>query len=441
MHTILFLSSLFLALTYLALHLGAALHQAGQALYAWRWQRSPAGRLAAAAGAGSRGAAAGWLLPVTFLGVAAGIGLAGLVQRWLSGEWALLVFTVLGLGLEELREPRWRALIPLAAALIEAFRQAASASPSLWLALESAAQSLPEGEVRQAVQRAARQARRGLPPERCLRPLRRLSPHLDEFVINLKQGGWTATPALDTALAALAQRMRAAWSRAGQERLLFDRLQSAVRLGSAVASGTLLAALWSGASRSLAALHGLASPAVLAAAALAALGMVLALRLVLTQAWLRRALATSALAVAVLLLASSPASPAQAETLSLTVTPTATAPVVPTATPPAAPARTPTPAATAQEPAPWERTAFPATPPASPLPPMLVPTATPPDEPFPTPPTVAPPPTGAPTPTSSPTSQPTTAAPTETPPRPPSATAPILPGETIPTPPAITLNP
>lgn len=416
METIISLSSLFLALAYLSLHLGAALSRAGQALAAWMRQRSPAGRLEAAQGSTRAGAGAARALLAALPGLLAGVGLAWLGQGWLAGEWALLALTVLGLGLEELHEPRGRALIPQGAALVDAFRQATVETQSIWQALESAAQGLLGGEVRQAAQEASRRAHRGLPPERCLGPLRRLSPHLDEFVVNLKQGGWTFTPALDSALALLAQRMRRDWSQAGQQRRLFDRLQPFVRLGSAAVCGALLVVLWRSASSSLAALHGLASAAALIAAALAALGTVLALRLVFTQAWLRRGLGTAALVLACLLLVDNFANPAQARTLPPGATLTATAALLPSVTLTATPTRTPTPLL----PSPAVPISPSPTLPLSPTPPFI-------------------PLSSSPTP---PLSPPSTAAPSKTPPLPPTVTPPTLPGRmpTV-TPPVLILNP
>ena len=340
----------------------------------------------------------------------AGALIALILLRYIPAAWLLLGLPVLVMALEELVDLKRRALTTDVIVLIEKYK--AAADKGLAGALGDVLAWLPEGPVRAAVEEAQHKRWEDKPPAECLRGLRKLKPHTREFVDALGQANYEAGALLDTSLEMLLRNKKAAWASQNRTYQVMSRLLPVVPPIRLFALGGLASAFMLSvfnAELNLADLQ----PKILAAMGAALLGIWALLRLVSTQPWLRRALASAVLVLLLLSFTSflqevtPDASPALAATLEIS----------PTFTPPPPPMSTNTPDPTA------------------PLPPVSPPTGRPTSDktrdPSSTPGTGP----GETTPTKSPTPPPPPPTATGKPTREPSDTPPPLPDNPTDTPP------
>ena len=361
----------------------------------------------------------------------AGAALAWVLKESLDPFLSLAVLLFAGLAMEELSAPHSLAWLPEVITLLQGLHDQGKARRDVFAALQAAALRLPVGPVREAVEEACvSSAAESL--DSSLSALKGINPYLDELAVDIRQSGWEggqgweASSSLEATLAGLLARAEQEWAVSSRRRLLLDRLSPLVPLARSALLGAMVVLLVGQAPAMLAEMQ----LSYLALGVLLVGLLALALHFTLTRAWLRRLLATAALAVGVLLLLSAPSSP---PVQAVSPTPTNT---------PLAPIFSPTPSATAT---------FPAPPPTLTPPPLPVntsapaPTGRPADPASPPPPTPAERPPTA-TPPSLPT--PTEQLPTATPPllptpseQSPTATAPSLPLPIGPPSPTAPLNP
>lgn len=358
------LGSYLFAATYSLVYLVEGAKKLRVSYVAWRTRRG-AGRLARVSesthGPAEKSrllAAAPWLL---------GAAAAGSLVWFAPEGWQpyiLLALTVLGLGLEEAREQQKRAYLGDVVLLLDRFRAAANGNPDLFAAQHAASEKLPGGEIRRAAEEGLRASQNGLLSTKSLSQLQRLNPYLEEFAACLRRSGWQAGDALDVTLEMILLRARSEWRSSARQAMILERIIPYAGMARSGLLGGLYAVLGLtlgnalDAAKSLDGLRLLWMSLALTASALAAS---IALRMILTRPWLRRSLATTAIAVSILSLTNvfGPVSAETLPTVSETATPTAVATDIETATPPVIPTDTPpTPAATVSEAA---------TPPAPPI--------------------------------------------------------------------------
>ena len=321
--------------------------------------------------------------------------LAGAALAWVSKEsldpfLSLAVLLFAGLAMEELSAPHSLAWLPEVITLLQGLHDQGKARRDVFAALQAAALRLPVGPVREAVEEACvSSAAESL--DSSLSALKGINPYLDELAVDIRQSGWEGdqgwetNSSLEATLAGLLARAEQEWAVSSRRRLLLDRLSPLVPLARSVLLGVMAVILVGQAPAMLAEIRF----SYLAVGVLLVGLLALALRFTLTRPWLRRSLATAALAVGVLLLLSAPSSP-PVQAVSPTPTNTPLAPIFsptpsatatfpappPTLTPPPLPVNT-------SAPAPTGRPADPASPPP-PTPAERPPTATPPSLPTPT---------------------------------------------------------
>ena len=322
--------------------------------------------------------------------VLAGAALAWVLKESLDPFLSLAVLLFAGLAMEELSAPHSLAWLPEVITLLQGLHDQGKARRDVFAALQAAALRLPVGPVREAVEEACvSSAAESL--DSSLSALKGINPYLDELAVDIRQSGWEggqgweASSSLEATLAGLLARAEQEWAVSSRRRLLLDRLSPLVPLARSALLGAMVVLLVGQAPAMLAEMQ----LSYLALGVLLVGLLALALHFTLTRAWLRRLLATAALAVGVLLLLSAPSSP-PVQAVSPTPTNTPLAPIFspipsatatfpappPTLTPPPLPVNT-------SAPAPTGRPADPASPPP-PTPAVRPPTATPPSLPTPT---------------------------------------------------------
>ena len=320
----------------------------------------------------------------------AGAALAWVLKESLDPFLSLAVLLFAGLAMEELSAPHSLAWLPEVITLLQGLHDQGKARRDVFAVLQTAALRLPVGPVREAVEEACvSSAAESL--DSSLSALKGINPYLDELAVDIRQSGWEggqgweASSSLEATLAGLLARAEQEWAVSSRRRLLLDRLSPLVPLARSALLGAMVVLLVGQAPAMLAEMQ----LSYLALGVLLVGLLALALHFTLTRAWLRRLLATAALAVGVLLLLSAPSSP-PVQAVSPTPTNTPLAPIFspipsatatfpappPTLTPPPLPVNT-------SAPAPTGRPADPASPPP-PTPAVRPPTATPPSLPTPT---------------------------------------------------------
>jgi hypothetical protein len=153
---------------------------------------------------------------LSLIGSVTGIIVFYLAHQWVDHDWILIIPLFGALVLEELRMPQHRSNLLEAMTLMTAFLSDKAKGKDIITILTDSLPDLPAGYVSSAVQETIYLHRGGLSIDKCLLPLRKTNPFLDEFVLNLEHAGRRPGPALDLALETLLQRARSKWDQTSQ---------------------------------------------------------------------------------------------------------------------------------------------------------------------------------------------------------------------------------
>lgn len=255
-------------------------------LRAWVFQRKAAGRVLSLNALRETNDRFGILLKI--LAAAIGIFIANRAVTWISREWLILVLVAAVVLSEEFRPSRMAMNLLAVTVLMNRVRANTESDSDLFEVLSRAVQDLPEGEVKQTLREALHRRRSGLAAQECLALLSGIDPHLDEFVLTLKninlQTGLTLAQVADR----LHQRAGRRWDHASRSMLMKEHVWPYLRIVRAAIVAAVIVLSYNGVS-----LHFTAWPSHITVVWLG-LGLIAAgllLYFALTSSWPRRVLA------------------------------------------------------------------------------------------------------------------------------------------------------